>query len=146
MDSDRGAFGAALGGTQRYSDHDERIRDPDNARIYVRVKVKQVEVLAMVDTGAPYCVIPPPIGPSAQPGDPQRTLMIRGDTYDGHLTRGHLVLQSDSGQPTEVEATFFVPDWEGEWVPPILLGLGRCVESSVFRTRPSALPDPLRCP
>lgn len=87
--------------------------------IYIRIELFGFEVLAMVDTAAPWCILQPTIGEAIRPhveelpGD--RRLSTRLGSFVGRLYRGPLTLVADEGEALEVDVTFFLsPDWPGE--------------------------------
>lgn len=122
---ERKSFAAALDRSQRYVDHDGRRHDPLNPRIYASVRAGPVAVRAMIDTGAPWCIVPPPFGPEASESDPVHDHRVRGDLLPGRLTRGRLTLVADDGADLDLEVTFFVPgpEYRQDWSYPFFVGL-----------------------
>lgn len=75
-------------------------------------------VLAMVDTGAPWCIFEPPIGRDIQdrleelPGT--SVLDTRLGRFEGRLYLGNVTLLAEEGEDLDVETTIFLcPDWPG---------------------------------
>lgn len=87
-------------------------------------------VHAIVDTGAPWCVIDPAI--ARQVGavahadyEPDEKLMIRGMLYKGRLLRMGISLEAEQGHSLNIGATVFVPMLRpgDTWPHPNFIGL-----------------------
>lgn len=106
--------------------------DEQSARIVLPITIEgRVTVSAIVDTGAPWCILAPeivePLRPTLQAGyEAEDKLMVRGTSYEGQLLRMRVGLEAQTGSSLEVEATVFVPTLpaEQEWPYPNFLGLG----------------------
>lgn len=92
----------------------------DGAKIFVEVRPALVEipVLAMIDTGAPWCIFTPGIGEivrrSFDPISKEVRLSTRLGILSGWLYRIPLTLLAQEGETLNTEATAFVsPDWLG---------------------------------
>jgi len=105
-------------GAARYYDAPRSGSTPPEPRIYVRIEPASLgfETLAMVDTGAPWCILEPSLGAVVQdhfellPGDV--TLSSRFGRYSGQLYLGTVKLAADEGEDLEVSTTVFIsPDW-----------------------------------
>ncbi len=87
--------------------------DDDQARIYVRVKAPPLEeeIVAQLDTGAPWLILKPEIleavGLVGTGGAPA-SLQTRLGLMHGHLERTTLVLVADEGNSVEIDAAVFV--------------------------------------
>ncbi len=89
-------------------------------QIYLRVLPANlgVDVLALPDTGAPWCIFEPAIGRVIEdrlehlPGT--SVLSTRLGRFEGELCIGTLTLLATEGEDLDVEATIFLcPDWPG---------------------------------
>ena len=105
-------------GVTEYFDTDSSQKTSNEPRIYIRMELFGSEVLAMVDTAAPWCILQPALGEMIRPyvaelpGD--RKLSTRLGWFAGRLSRGPVTLVADDGEELEVEVTFFLsPDWPG---------------------------------
>ena len=90
----------------------------------------QLTIQAVLDTGAPWCVLDPEIAeivttPEVARYTPQERLLIRGVRYDGQLYRMGFHLIAEFGNSLEIDATVFVPTLRyGEiWSHPNFVGL-----------------------
>ena len=114
-------------------------RESATSSIYVRILVDElgVELVALVDTGAPYCIIPTEIADELAldrtAGQPIR-LSTRVGRLDGVLQRIKLTLLADEGEAITVDATVFVPD---QWDHVSFLGYAGFLERLNFGVRPS---------
>mgnify|MGYP001127612634 CR=1 FL=1 len=116
--------------------------DEDNARIVTTVSIAgSVTTQAIVDTGAPWCILHPELAESvgirAHSGyEPSRKLFVRGISCAGRLHRVLIGLRGEKlGNDLEVEATVFVPD--GEWPHPNFLGLSGLLDRIRFAIDPA---------
>jgi predicted aspartyl protease len=90
----------------------------ENDRIVIPVKFDEEIILAIVDTGAPYCVLAPNvadrIGIDRTAGhQPRGGLSTRFGTIRGWLCRVPVVLEAEIGEGVAFETTVFIPD--DEW-------------------------------
>lgn len=120
--------------------------DKENARIVLSVSIAgRISTEAIVDTGAPYCILAPQLvkqaGISPDSGyAPTGPLKIRGIFYRGTLHRMSIVLRNEQeGGDLEVPATVFVPTIpQGEpWLHPNFLGLTGLLERIRFAVDPA---------
>ena len=124
----------------------DRYPGQDNhARIVVLVRLENgLQIPAVVDTGAPWCVLDPEIADEllasqlAQFTSDTETMRIRGAKHRGKLVRMNMGVQVDQGQDFEVESTVFVPTLQpGErWEVPNFLGLTGFLERIRFADDP----------
>ena len=75
-------------------------------------------ILAMVDTGAPWCIFEPSIGRDIQDRlsalSGTSVLDTRLGRFEGRLYLGSVTLLADEGEDLDVETTIFLcPDWPG---------------------------------
>ena len=111
---------------------------PTNASIYVRILIDglDAELVALVDTGAPYCIVPPEVAAQLaldkSAGEPIR-LSTRLGLINGVLQRIPLTLLADEGDAITVEATVFVPE---RWDQVSFLGYAGFLERLNFGVRP----------
>ncbi len=87
-------------------------------RIYVRIELFGFEILAMVDTAAPWCILEPTLGDAIRPYVEElsgaRRLSTRMGSFVGRLYRGPITLVADEGEELEIEVTFFLSsEWPG---------------------------------
>jgi hypothetical protein len=90
----------------------------ENSRIVIPARFDEKPVLAIVDTGAPYCILAPDvanhIGVDREAGyRPERGLSTRVGVINGWLCRVPVTLEAEKGYGVEFETTVFIPD--GEW-------------------------------
>lgn len=91
-------------------------------RIQIPITVeldKSFDILAVLDTGAPYPILDPVIAKTIG-FRPELTLerttnIVRGIRLEGSLIRLGMTLQAEKGQNLTVDATAFVPDSEESW-------------------------------
>lgn len=113
------------------------------SRILLRLRVADVPVTAIVDTGAPFVVCPPHMARrldfrSSEALGRER-LLVRGAWYEGRLYRLNITFDADEGTSLTVDATAFVPeaDADDEWSQwPVFVGLGGCLERMRFAIDP----------
>jgi hypothetical protein len=113
-------------------------------RIVIPVLVEgQLTVPAIVDTGAPWCILDPEIARAVgiQPGTGYRaeTLLFHWTEYEGVLHRMRVGLFAEQGDDLEIEATVFVPALHpgDTWASPNFLGLSGLLERTRFAVDPS---------
>lgn len=113
-------------------------RELGNLLVAVRCKVGNDgnEDLALVDTASQWCILPPDVAlglgyPPTAEGD--ACLHTRFGVLSGELIRLPVFFLADEGEPTEVEATWFLsPDWPG----PLVIGWKGCLERIRFAFDP----------
>jgi hypothetical protein len=101
-----------------------------------RVGHRPEEYYALLDTASQWCILPPTIahvrGYDLEVEGETR-LHTRFGALSGELIRLPMVLVADEGEPTEVEATWFLsPDWLG----PLVIGWKGCLERIRFAFDP----------
>ena len=111
------------------------------ARIFVPVRVAgvNVDVTAMVDTAAPWCVLE---GALATLLVDQEAILVKHQVLSsrfgeltGDLCRSSITLLADEGDSLTIESTVFVcPDWPG----PNVIGYNGLLERTRFAVDPSA--------
>lgn len=87
-------------------------------RIFIRIELFGFEILAMVDTAAPWCILEPTLGeailPHVEELPEDRALSTRRGTFVGRLYRGPVTLVADMGEELEIDVTFFLSrEWPG---------------------------------
>lgn len=115
------------------------------ARIVLAVTLEgRLPVQAVVDTGAPWCVIDPILAERVRTAadvgyEPGMKLMIRGVRYKGKLIRMLITLEAERGESLDVDATVFVPRLSaGEmWPYPNFIGLDGFLNRIRFAIDPS---------
>ncbi len=116
-------------GVTRYEDHYPGYEQ--SARLVIEVNVEnRYTVPAIVDTGAPWCVLDPELAQQLQVTqavsyEPTTMLIIRQGSYKGRLLKLNLTLQAEQGEDLSVDATVFIPSLgPGElWPHPNFIGL-----------------------
>ena len=110
------------------------------AKIFVPVRLGglDVDVTAMVDTAAPWCVLEGALASLMSDGNtilaPRQVLSSRLGVHTGDLCRTSVTLLADEGESLTVDATVFVcPDWSG----PNLIGYNGLLERIRFAVDPS---------
>jgi hypothetical protein len=131
-------------GKLTYSDHlgnESRI-----ARIVVTaVFGHNVPITAIVDTGAPWCIVGPEEAEGIDPnylddGVPGNETLVRGNWYQGNLYRVPVTLVDENrGTDVTVEATVFIPTLRSDekWPHPNFLGLDGFLNRLRFAVDPS---------
>lgn len=117
--------------------------DPDE-RIHLRVLVRgrrEARIEAVLDTGAPYCLIPPWAAELAQleTGGGLRTLAmrVRGGTVRGVIDRLGVRLLADEGKDVELDVTALILDpASAAGRLPAFVGLKNCLEAIRFGVDP----------
>lgn len=123
-------------GVVRYLD---RYGDETEPRLVIPVRYNNRELsFAIVDTGAPWCIISPEIADNLEIDRtvgyrPSRPLSVRGFRYEGWLCRVPIRFEPSQGQSLDVETTAFIPSLPpGEsWPLPNFIGL----DGILFRIR-----------
>ncbi len=112
-------------------------------RIILIVEVGGRPVKAVVDTGAPYVILPPSVArlggfnPDFILGREQ--MLIRRMRLDGSITRINITLIATFGEDLNVPATVFVPDREDLWGDfPAFIGLSGFLERIRFAVDPNS--------
>jgi hypothetical protein len=102
-------------GRARFLDTSERNRE-SSAKIFVPIRVDGIDLLAQLDTGAPWSILPTALCESLNLSDGQGQpvrLSTRKGELNGRLERVKLTLVASEGASLDVEATIFVvPDWD----------------------------------
>jgi hypothetical protein len=123
---------------------DQFANDP-NTRIVVPVTFENsVFTTAILDTGAPWCVLNPEEAealnidqrPDCVMSD--RPLGIRGLTYQGILCRIPITFEAERGEGMTIEATIFMPVLETgqKWPHPNFIGLDGLLDRIRFAIDP----------
>lgn len=93
---------------------------PTGSRIYMRVipELWPSPVLAMVDTGAPWCIFEPEIGETIRERldviQENALLHTRLGRFQGTLGHGHLRVVAEEGESLDIAVLMFLsPDWPG---------------------------------
>jgi len=95
-------------------------RPVDDPRIHIRLKISEdrPEILAMVDTAAPWCILEPSLAGTAK--DSLESLSgiaaidSRPGPFPGKLYRGAVTVVAEEGETLTVDTTFFLArDWPG---------------------------------
>lgn len=91
-----------------------------------------LRVLFLLDTGAPFSILDPSLAqrlPHTQ-GSRLSGLRIRGESFDGFLSRFNVTIPVDEGEPLSLESTFFVPSppEEEPWPFPNFLGMSGFID------------------
>lgn len=126
-------------GVLTYEDHYRN--DFRNTRIVINVTLQSTKkIYAIVDTGAPWCILDPEDAEVIQPGIPvgKEQIYVRGILYNGLLYRIPVTLKAEHGADITVDATFFVPDLkpQEDWFHPNFLGLSGFLERIRFAVDP----------
>ena len=94
--------------------------DRAEPRIYVPVELDDsgIEFLALVDTGAPWCIVEPQLAEPVMDGFEELpspvAISTRLGRYAGKLYRASLTLMPDEGEALAVDTTVFLAkDWPG---------------------------------
>ncbi len=109
----------ATGAARYYDAPVSMVTPPSAPRIFIRFDPGiGVEATAMVDTGAPWCILEPKLASVVRghfeelPGEV--VLSSRLGRYAGRLYLGTVRLIADHGEDLEVDTTLFIsPDWPG---------------------------------
>lgn len=101
-------------GRSSYRDHLETWPDP-TAKIYVTLQIGDLSVMAQLDTGAAWSVLPPDVAEDAripiESGNPI-TISSRFGTTRGFLVRVPFAIVAEEGESLETDGTFFIsPEW-----------------------------------
>ncbi len=107
-------------GVATYYDSAKSELIPSEPRIYVRIELPEVgiETLAMVDTGAPWCILERPLAEAVEDRffdlDQEVVLSTRLGRISGRLYSGTVILIPEEGAELSIQATFFLsPEWTG---------------------------------
>jgi hypothetical protein len=111
-------------------------------RLYLRVEINSLPLLAIVDTGTPYVIVQPKYARLLQL-DPTEALeeiklKIRGTIFKGQIHRVPVDLPASEGESMSLEATVFVPETDEEsWGDiPSFLGMVGFLERIRFAIDP----------
>ena len=126
-------------GVATYLDvHPKRARG--NTAIYIGVILSiagGVEVLALLDTGAPYCILSPDLseqlGLRPTPGA-EVTINTRRGPISGYLHRIDITIPAEIGETLVIDATVFAPS---QWEDGEFLGYSGFLERMNFAIQPS---------
>jgi hypothetical protein len=118
--------------------------DPNNTRIVVPVTFETIATTAILDTGAPWCVLNPDeaetlhLEDRADCWEPPTPLRIRGIAYRRRLCRVSTRFKAEVGAQLIVEATVFVPLLvpNETWRHPNFLGLDGLLSRMRFAIDP----------
>jgi len=127
-------------GRSKFSDHAPGFAEP-TAKIYVRVLLGQSSrpVLAQLDTGAAWSVLPPHVAREAGvPLDSDRPVLMntRLGIKRGFLVQAPLIFVADQGEALYLEGSFFIcSDWPEDQ---IFLGYSGLLDSIRFALDPQA--------
>ncbi len=104
--------------------------------VLCRVGARTGKEAALLDTASQWCLLSPDVardlGYEPDPDGDDR-LQTRFGVFAGELIRLPVIFVADEGEPTEVEATWFLsPDWPG----PLVIGWKGCLERMRFAFDP----------
>jgi hypothetical protein len=112
-------------------------------RIHIPIEVSGIRAEAVLDTGAPYCVMAPWLaaaaGIGAKGGLEDVTMRVRNGKITGQLHRVQLRLLADEGEDVEVDAVTVIPDVRGAHDMgdlPCFIGMRGCLEAIRFALDP----------
>jgi len=115
-----------------------------NTRIVVPVRFgRQRVTTAIVDTGAPWCILNPALAVLIAVEEKEEAgntrLTVRGDTFDGELYRIPVTLTADEGDNLTIDSTVFVPVLQQgvTWPHPNFLGLDGFLHRMRFAVDPA---------
>lgn len=107
--SDGSVFCAGLRG---FLDHDPT--NPEvSAKLFVPIAVGEFEVLAQIDTGAPYSILSSEVAVQlglTSTASEEINISTRHGSFKGRLERTVVSLLAEEGESLQFEATFFIPD------------------------------------
>jgi hypothetical protein len=96
------------------------------------------QVLALLDTGAQWCVVPPELAEALTEDlevfDHEQRVSTRFGLLTGRLARILITFYADEGQTLEVSSTCFLP---GTWPGPPVIGWKGCLERARFALDPT---------
>jgi len=118
------------------------VSQQDDNRILLQVRIDDLPLLAVVDTGSPYVIIQPAyarlMSLDSSPALDEKRLRIRGNLFRGSLHRLPLLIPAVEGESMQLEVTAFVPQTDEEtWGDlPSFLGMMGCLERLRFAVDP----------
>jgi predicted aspartyl protease len=124
-------------GVSYYLDH-EPLGRSDEARIWVRVGASAgtLRWLALVDTGAPWCIVDGMIADALRLTTHEDAgLETRFGLLRGELHRVPVMLFADEGEPLIIDATVFA---SARWTGPNVIGYHGFLERLRFAVDPGA--------
>jgi hypothetical protein len=95
--------------------------DDQQARIVVsigvRVRDAEIQISAVLDTGAPWVLLPSSVAAVVQVAHVAEgvTLVTRWGAVEGRLARYPVTLLADQGESREIDATVFLPTAQPPW-------------------------------
>jgi len=106
--------------------------------VAVRCRVGDIpgEDVALLDTASTWCVLPPNFAPDLEYEPPVESAMrldTRFGLMVGELIRLPVTFVPDEGEPTTVEATWFL---SADWPGPLVIGWKGCLERMRFACEP----------
>lgn len=111
-------------------------------RMLLALRVEGQPTVAVVDTGAPYCVLQPELAQAIESRltDPlhEVRLQIRGENYTGTLYLVSIELEAEEGANLSLDVTAFIPQLRPEqpWPLPSFVGLAGMLERLRFAVDP----------
>lgn len=112
-------------------------------RIVLSVRVAAMPIYAIVDTGAPWCVLDPDLmHPLIACGQAEMLYnvdyIVRGHKYHGQLVRVAIDFEGEHGFYMRMESTAFVAtlDENPPWYHPNFIGLSGCLDRMRFAIDP----------
>lgn len=128
-------------GVLTYSDHFGN--DPQTRLVVPIIVDGQIATAAILDTGAPWCILNPEEANALQNFEffdwlGEIKLRVRGLSYTGQLCRLPVTLVAEIGTNLTIEATFFIPSLKPneEWLHPNFLGLDSFLHRIRFAVDP----------
>jgi hypothetical protein len=113
-------------------------------RVHIRIEVSGIRAEAVLDTGAPYCVMAPWLaavaGIGAEGGLEDVTMVVRDSKITGQLHRVQLRLLADEGEDVEVDAVTIIADEREAFAMgdlPCFIGMRGCLEAIRFALDPA---------
>lgn len=112
---------------------DEYPSDPKHARVVVWGKLESgISFPMILDTAATWCVLDPELVSDLALGELGlvRSIILRGETYEGRVVRLSMTLRADEGEDFTFEMSVFLPVlYPGEtWPHPNFLGLNSALD------------------
>jgi hypothetical protein len=109
-------------------------------RIFIPIKIGEIETEAVLDTGGAYFICPPDMAECLNILDtlPEEEIQIRGIKRKGRLVRSTVTLLAKQGESIDVQVNVFIPEtlWEENWDLPPYLGWMGCLERVRFAIDP----------
>lgn len=133
---------AFTSGSAGYFDQIPGAADSPDARIYVKIEPRGLgaPILAMLDTGAPWCILDPEIAEALgvsteEPGE--ELLRTKNGRVKGRLECIFITLLADQGESLELNATVFLPNRDEGWKGPAFIGYAGLLQRIRFAVDPS---------